>query len=523
MFSPYVHRMLFLSGLMGLGAGMSFGTVPTSIPQIILLANWLLEGSLVQKWQLIKNNSIFWILSSVYCMHVLGMIHTIDAMAGMNDLRIKIPLLLLPLIFFTTSPINKKELNFLLGIFSAAVVLSSLWCLMYYFTHSFSDIRKASRFMSHIRFGLYINLCIGVLVYLTYEYENRIAKIICVFSVIYLIVVMLVLGMVTGLVLFGLLCLAYAAYYIFKGKKYRLHTLLIVLLFFTCSIYLIRSEWKKFSYVDHSVKNENKKMSLSGRPYFPPDSLNFHTENGFYITRNIQYDELNTFWLQRSKLNLYSYNDKGILVIWNVIRYMSSKGLTKDSAGLAQLTKEDINHIEAGITNYQYVHASPLRIRLKEFFWEYRDYSQGFNPSGNTLLMRLEFWKAATYIIQRNMLWGVGTGDMKRAFDKAYNRMHSKLSHEWRLRSHNQLLAITVAFGIPGLLLFVFSLIYPAIHLRKQLNKLYGLFYFIAIISFFTEDTLETQSGVSFFAYFNTLFLWLASSNSKAEGDHQKL
>ena len=33
----------------------------------------------------------------------------------------------------------------------------------------------------------------------------------------------------------------------------------------------------------------------------------------------------------------------------------------------------------------------------------------------------------------------------------------------------------------------------------------------IALLSFVTEDTLETQSGVTFFIFFQTLFLWLAS------------
>ena len=133
--------------------------------------------------------------------------------------------------------------------------------------------------------------------------------------------------------------------------------------------------------------------------------------------------------------------------------------------------------------------------------------------------MRLEFWKAAVYIIQRNLWVGVGTGDVQRAFDKAYYRTNTKLSHEWRLRSHNQFLAITVAFGLTGLLVFLISIIYPALALRKKLSGLYWLFLSIALISFLTEDTLETQSGVSFFAYFNTLFLWLANSGKKPEPD----
>jgi hypothetical protein len=54
--------------------------------------------------------------------------------------------------------------------------------------------------------------------------------------------------------------------------------------------------------------------------------------------------------------------------------------------------------------------------------------------------------------------------------------------------------------------------------LRKKLSPLYFAFLFIAVISFLTEDTLESQSGVTFFAYFNSLFLWLGYT-AKGETD----
>ena len=65
------HRYIFLFGLIGLAAGMLFGTVPTSIPQIILAANWLLEKDFAWKWQQLKSNKIFWILTSIFLVHLL--------------------------------------------------------------------------------------------------------------------------------------------------------------------------------------------------------------------------------------------------------------------------------------------------------------------------------------------------------------------------------------------------------------------------------------------------------------------
>jgi len=49
----------FLFGLIGLAAGMLFGAVPTSVPQIILVSNWLFEGNFKNKWPQIKTNRFF--------------------------------------------------------------------------------------------------------------------------------------------------------------------------------------------------------------------------------------------------------------------------------------------------------------------------------------------------------------------------------------------------------------------------------------------------------------------------------
>lgn len=518
MLSPAIHRYIFLFGIIGLAVGMMFGTVPTSIPQIILAANWLLEAGFIDKWNKIKTNKIFWLIISVFVMHAVGMIHTTDVGRGLDDLRTKAPLFILPVIFFTTKPLTKDELNLLLKFFIWAVLLSTAWCLVYSYTHELQDIRKASRYMSHIRFGLYINFCIGVLAYIFTKLKNQLFRMLVLIGIFYLLFVMVNLSMITGLIIFGIVLMAWLVkYFMGVGKTAGITVTALLLILIVMAGWWVKHEWSEFNFVDTSRGNQQKDLTQSGRKYYPADSLNYHTENGFYITRNIQYDELGLAWKKRSNLDLYGYNSEGILVAWNVIRYMSSKGLTKDSAGVAALSETDIKNIEAGINNYKLAEASPIRIRLNEFFWEYRDYDMGKNPSGNTLLMRLEFWKAAKYIIARNPWFGVGTGDAQRAFNKAYSRTSSKLVHEWRLRSHNQFLAITVSFGIIGLLIFLISLTYPVIALKSKLHSLYYLFFAIALISFITEDTLETQAGLSFFAFFNTLFLWLGSANESKE------
>jgi O-antigen ligase len=76
------------------------------------------------------------------------------------------------------------------------------------------------------------------------------------------------------------------------------------------------------------------------------------------------------------------------------------------------------------------------------------------------------------------------------------------------LHVHNQILAIAVTLGIPAALFFIFSLWWPAYSMRKMRSVLYLSFFLIALLSFFDDDTLETQQGVTFYAFFNALLLY---------------
>ena len=63
------------------------------------------------------------------------------------------------------------------------------------------------------------------------------------------------------------------------------------------------------------------------------------------------------------------------------------------------------------------------------------------------------------------------------------------------------------AFGIIGMFWFLGALFYPIIAEKKILDFFYLTFFTIAFLSMLTEDTLESQAGVTFFAFFNSLFL----------------
>ena len=70
------------------------------------------------------------------------------------------------------------------------------------------------------------------------------------------------------------------------------------------------------------------------------------------------------------------------------------------------------------------------------------------------------------------------------------------------------LYAIAVAFGLVGLVFFLFALFYPWFSSKQNHTYLYMVFLCIMLLSMFSEDTLETQAGVMLFAFFEALLLF---------------
>ena len=131
--------------------------------------------------------------------------------------------------------------------------------------------------------------------------------------------------------------------------------------------------------------------------------------------------------------------------------------------------------------------------------FELNAFQSGGNAGGSSLFQRLEYWKYAFHIVRENLIFGVGTGDVQRSFDEIYIREHTNLNEIYQLRAHNQYMTVFVALGIIGFLVFILFCFYPFI---QSENVLFKIFWVIILLSFLTEDTLETQAGVSFAVFF---------------------
>lgn len=514
LFPPHIHKWIYFFGLSVVAIGMPVSEFLMSIGQLILAGNWLLEGRLAEKVKIFWKNKPAVIVCSVILMHLLGLFYTSDFEYAFKDIRIKAPMLVLPLIISTSGPLSKQLLNWLMAFFVATVVVGTMISMGVYYgiihtKNAVVDTRDISIFISHIRFSLLI--CFSVFITGWYLYYSRsiLLKVIYATVITWLIIFLCILDSLTGVVAFIVVAFALLLQYIFSMEKKSLRIgalggLIVVILVL---ILYLRPIINLNSTLPPLDTSKLEMSTMLGNPY-THDTVNLQMEGGRRVWIYVSWYELGQAWNERSTMDFNSLNRKGNKVHHTLARYLTSKGLRKDAQAVRSLSDKEIKLIEDGITNVDYVGRSGVAVRIMETIWEFQDYHTGGDINGHSASQRFEFWKAGWGILKKHPLIGVGTGDIKNAYAEEYNEMNSPLDKEHRLRSHNQYLSIAVAFGILGLLWFLAALIYPFLKNKMWGDHFYFVFFLIAVLSFFNEDTLETQPGVTFFAFFNALLLF---------------
>ena len=121
---------------------------------------------------------------------------------------------------------------------------------------------------------------------------------------------------------------------------------------------------------------------------------------------------------------------------------------------------------------------------------------------------RIIVWKCSLELINQKIISGYGEGLSGVELNKLYkNKDHKQLENK-NLNSHNQFLQCFLDHGLIGGCIIIFFTIIMLFKSLKTKDYLYSLFLILITINFLTESMLETQSGVVFFAVFNTLFFF---------------
>lgn len=530
----------YLVGLILIGIFLPTSRFGLSVSQFYLLALWFLLGldmrsinrmfserpfvsrifsriivSFKGIWYNVKtrsndfvHNKIALVVVFMYLIHFVGLIYTSDFQYAFKDIRIKLPLLVLPLIMSSMKPLNTKQFDTILWFFIGSVFFVTVLGAVKYFCRDFVDVRELSVFVSHIRVSLCMVFSMFILVYYFFRRNYKpIVKAIIIFLIVWFLWQIVIWESFIGILIVFLLSLTLILYLVFQSKRLYVKIFAVVSIVVVVS-YLVYAPYKiiyNYRNPDKIIVEQLDTHTKLGNPYVF-DTVNYRIEDGRYVGVYLSKKEMLDAWNKRSNKKITKESDEAYHCL---VRYLTSKDLRKDAEGVSLLTDDDIRNIENGISNYNYIESPGLKTRIMKILVSYDNYAKSGNANGSSVFQRIEFIKASLGIIKDNPIVGVGTGDIVDAFADYYERTNSKLKPENRFRSHNQYLAITVAFGIVGLACFVFSLLYPFFSDKKYRNYLYFTFLFIMLLSMFTEDTLETQIGATLFAFFNSLLIFV--------------
>lgn len=538
-----IHSLAYSITLMLLAASIPLSKFTMSVTEFMLLGLWLWSGfsfsviyrffklggffkgfvhligyilsltynNLIEKFTQFFRNKPALIFTLIYFVHIIGLLYTSDLNYGLKDLRVKLPLLLLPLIISTMEKINSKRFRLLMIIYTLAVLVSTIVSAFILLTDSYVDIRDISPFISPIRLGLNVSFGFFTMVYFIFHEKKFALWQIVSFAIlaIWFLVFLFLLEAITSIVVILIVSIGYLFWRLINTmvlwQKFGLLLLAILLpLMFFIHVKNIITEATTVPDIDFSKLD---KISAQGNHYVH-DTLNKQIEDGRLVGLYLCYGEMRTEWNKRSKIDYDGKAKEGQHISSTLIRYLTSKDLRKDAEGVRALTDEDIYMIENGLANYNYVRKPGLHTRILKMIKGYEVYQLTGNPSGSSLMQRLEYLRASSIIISDNLFFGVGTGDLEDSFNEQFTDMNSALEKQYRYHAHNQFFGIFVAFGFIGFLIFIVGLFYPAFVLSGFKDYYFSIFFLIMIISMFSDDTLETQAGVTLFAFFYSLLLF---------------
>lgn len=510
------YKDIYFGGIILLAIGLPTSMFLMSIAQFILMGNWIAEGRIKEKLQIFFKNTIALSIVSIFFLHLIGLLHTTNFNYALDDLRIKLPILILPLLFSTFAPLSAKQFYIVLYFFIASIVVGTA-IGMYRYMHinaiDNTNIRDLITSVSHIRFGLMLSLSIFILGKFIIDEKSPVPhslaiKLLFTAIIIWFTTFLFLMEAMTGIIISLSVIMVLIFLLVFKQTntvyKYTGMALLVSIpLSITACLHYKYNQWFVPKPVDVSLLDKN---TAQGNPYQHMQEP-FNVENGNYVGMYVCQEELAEEWNKRSNINFDGRDHKNQSLKTTLMRFLTSKGLRKDASGVLSLSADEIKAIENGTANVMYLNKFGFQARIHQLLWEVNILVYNGDPNAHSLLQRIEYVKAAIGLIQQNPLVGVGTGDVPDAFIQYYEETNSRLWPEWRHRAHNQFLSFAIAFGIIGMLWFILVLFYPFYFAFARNNFFFIVFFVIISLSMLSEDTLETQAGVTLFTFFICLFL----------------
>lgn len=507
------HNYIFTIALFGVCVGLPFNKVVLSVSGMLLAANWIVEGGFKQKFHNFKEQKVGFLLVFIFLFSAVTLFYSENSVYGLADLRIKLPILLFPIVILSSPVLAKRIYLYLLLCFVFTVCLVTVINFAVYEWNNdpLLDVRDMSLFGSHIRLSLLVSFALFASLYLiwdkvflnkNFEKSNKIVKFTLAIIVLWFLFYTQKAEVLTGY--FTVFFCALIAFFWFFANPWKGKMRIVLFSIFSCfMISLFFIFWNALPIPKETIDNAKLPINTIDGDFYTHDTTSTIMENGYYIHYFVCRAELESSW-RMAKGSELTNQQRDLFPV--IIRYLTSKGLKKDAQGFSQLTNHDLDNIEAGIPSAIYAQGG-IRASLSRINMELQKHFERADPNGSTIQQRIEYWKAGASIIAKNPIFGVGVGDVQDAFNQEYLNSNSALLNENRLHTHQQYMTFWITGGVLLVLVFVIHIVltfYLAV-LRKSF--LLFIFAFICAFSYFFEDTLETQVGATMVAFFTSILL----------------
>ena len=488
--------------------------------QFLLIGNWLVEGivrkDLVGRFKRAFTSGPCLVFISFFALHVLGLLWTEDLGWGLDLCRILLPVIAFAPVLASSSRLSAKEFRTILLLGAWSTVASTMVCLtLRYDVIGRGGYRELSIFISHIRLALL--LCFSIAVFVLQWPGQLWKRVSHALGIGWCIFFLDRMSSLLGFAILGLI----GTYIIWQWSSSQQKITRLITRAFLMALPIAcvgYARWCAFNYHASETMDLSRleTTSAGGERYFN-DTLNLQHENGHHVWIQIADGELERAWNRRSRLDYHHLEQADQPFRSTLVRYMSSMGLRKDSIGALALTDADIQRIELGVSSVLTGRRDPIRARIDQVLYEVERFRETGNASGYSVAMRYEFLRAGWAIAQEHPFTGVGTGDTRPAFAAQYEHMSSPLEERWRLRAHNQYLTLLISFGMFGLLWSLFAWLWPAWRLGATKTPLFVCWAIVFGVSCLSEDTVETQMGATFFAFYYALLVFSAPVTRSAD------
>jgi hypothetical protein len=281
--------LIYFWSLVLLAVAMPLSPFVVSISQFILLGNWLIEGHFATKWKTIISRKGLLAFLLIFAVHILWLFNTTDFQYALKDIKIKLPLLILPLIIATSKPLLKSQLRLLMNFFILAVFVATLIStavLFEWLNIHYTDRREISIFISHIRFSLQIVISILCLFYYIFlgQREQPRMYLLYFLGIAWFILFLTWLQSLTGLVVLIISMFVLLVVYLNRikspflkvGLSFFIYALPVFILFY------IIGAFNKFYDVKIYEKENIQNVTPGGNNY-KHDTADLSTENGHFV------------------------------------------------------------------------------------------------------------------------------------------------------------------------------------------------------------------------------------------------